>query len=166
MPTSVGMVMKKERNSMIGKANKLITYLVGQLEINKDKEFEIKEYKPKRSRNANNYAWLLLTKIADVLRLDKEEVYLDMLKHYGQSEMVSVLSEIDVKGYFKYYEKVGETVLNGKEFSHYKIFKGSSEYNSKEMAIFVDGVVQEAKQLDIDTITPAELDKLKQMWKE
>lgn len=151
---------------MIGKANKLITYLVGQLEINKDKEFEIKEYKPKRSRNANNYAWLLLTKIADVLRLDKEEVYLDMLKHYGQSEMVSVLSEIDVKGYFKYYEKVGETVLNGKEFSHYKIFKGSSEYNSKEMAIFVDGVVQEAKQLDIDTITPAELDKLKQMWKE
>lgn len=166
MPTSVGMVMKEERNLMIGKANKLITYLVGQLEINKDKEFEIKEYKPKRSRNANNYAWLLLTKIADVLRLDKEEVYLDMLKHYGQSEMVSVLSEIDVKGYFKYYEKVGETVLNGKEFSHYKIFKGSSEYNSKEMAIFIDGVVQEAKQLDIDTITPAELDKLKQMWKE
>lgn len=151
---------------MIGKANKLITYLVGQLEINKDKEFEIKEYKPKRSRNSNNYAWSLITKIADVLRLDKEEVYLDMLKHYGQSEMVSVLSEIDVKGYFKYYEKVGETVLNGKEFSHYKIFKGSSEYNSKEMAIFVDGVVQEAKQLDIDTITPVELDKLKQMWKE
>ncbi len=151
---------------MIGKANKLITYLVGQLEINKDKEFEIKEYKPKRSRNSNNYAWSLITKIADVLRLDKEEVYLDMLKHYGQSEMVSVLSEIDVKGYFKYYEKVGETVLNGKEFSHYKIFKGSSEYNSKEMAIFIDGVVQEAKQLDIDTITPVELDKLKQMWKE
>lgn len=151
---------------MVGKANKLITYLVGQLEINKDKEFEIKEYKPKRSRNSNSYAWLLITKIADVLRLDKEAVYLDMLKHYGQSEMVSVLSEIDVKGYFKYYEKVGETVLNGKEFSHYKIFKGSSEYNSKEMAIFVDGVVQEAKQLDIDTITPVELDKLKQMWKE
>lgn len=151
---------------MVGKANKLITYLVGQLEINKDKEFEIKEYKPKRSRNSNSYAWLLITKIADILRLDKEEVYLDMLKHYGQSEMVSVLSEIDVKGYFKYYEKVGETVLNGKEFSHYKIFKGSSEYNSKEMSIFIDGVVQEAKQLDIDTITPVELDKLKQMWKE
>lgn len=151
---------------MIGKANKLITYLVGQLEINKDKEFEIKEYKPKRSRNANNYAWNLITKIADVLRLDKEEVYLDMLKHYGQSEMVSVLSEIDVKGYFKYYEKVGETVLNGKEFSHYKIFKGSSEYTTSEMNIFISGIVQEAEQLDIETITPAELEKLKSMWKE
>lgn len=151
---------------MIGKANKLITYLVGQLEINKDKEFEIKEYKPKRSRNANNYAWNLITKIADVLRLDKEEVYLDMLKHYGQSEMVSVLSEIDVKGYFKYYEKVGKTVLNGKEFSHYKIFKGSSEYTTSEMNIFISGIVQEAEQLDIETITPAELEKLKSMWKE
>lgn len=149
---------------MIGKANKLITYLVGQLEINKDKEFEIKEYKPKRSRNSNNYAWSLITKIADVLRLDKEEVYLDMLKHYGQSEMVSVLSEIDVKGYFKYYEKVGETVLNGKEFSHYKIFKGSSEYDSKQMSIFIDGVVQEAKQLDIDTITENDLRLMKENW--
>ena len=151
---------------MIGKANKLITYLVGQLEINKDKEFEIKEYKPKRSRNANNYAWNLITKIADVLRLDKEEVYLDMLKHYGQSEMVSVLSEIDVKGYFKYYEKVGETVLNGKEFSHYKIFKGSSEYTTSEMNIFISGIVQEAEQLDIETLTPIEIEKLKQAWKE
>lgn len=151
---------------MVGKANKLITYLVGQLEINKDKEFEIKEYKPKRSRNANNYAWNLITKIADVLRLDKEEVYLDMLKHYGQSEMVSVLSEIDVKGYFKYYEKVGETVLNGKEFSHYKIFKGSSEYTTSEMNIFISGIVQEAEQLDIETLTPIEIEKLKQAWKE
>lgn len=151
---------------MVGKANKLITYLVGQLEINKDKEFEIKEYKPKRSRNANNYAWNLITKIADVLRLDKEEVYLDMLKHYGQSEMVSVLSEIDVKGYFKYYEKVGETVLNGKEFSHYKIFKGSSEYTTSEMNIFISGIVQEAEQLDIETLTPIEIERLKQAWKE
>jgi len=158
--------MKKERNLMVGKANKLITYLVGQLEINKDKEFEIKEYKPKRSRNANNYAWNLITKIADVLRLDKEEVYLDMLKHYGQSEMVSVLSEIDVKGYFKYYEKVGETVLNGKEFSHYKIFKGSSEYTTSEMNIFISGIVQEAEQLDIETLTPIEIERLKQAWKE
>lgn len=151
---------------MVGKANKLITYLVGQLEINKDKEFEIKEYKPKRSRNANNYAWSLITKIADALRLDKEEVYLDMLKHYGQSEMVSVLSEIDVKGYFKYYEKVGETVLNGKEFSHYKIFKGSSEYTTSEMNIFINGIVQEAEQLDIETLTPIEIERLKQAWKE
>lgn len=151
---------------MIGKANKLITYLTEQLIINKDKEFEIKEYKPKRSRNANNYAWNLITKIADVLRLDKEEVYLDMLKHYGQSEMVSVLSEIDVKGYFKYYEKVGETVLNGKEFSHYKIFKGSSEYTTSEMNIFISGIVQEAEQLDIETLTPIEIEKLKQAWKE
>lgn len=151
---------------MVGKANKLITYLVSQLEINKDKEFEIKEYKPKRSRNANNYAWSLITKIADALRLDKEEVYLDMLKHYGQSEMVSVLSEIDVKGYFKYYEKVGETVLNGKEFSHYKIFKGSSEYTTSEMNIFINGIVQEAEQLDIETLTPIEIERLKQAWKE
>ena len=147
---------------MIGTPNKLITYL---LEQDKEKRFELKEYKQKRSRNSNNYAWELITKIADAVNMSKEEVYLDMLKHYGQSEMVSVLSEIDVKGYFKYYEPAGYTELNGKEFTHYKIFKGSSEYNTKEMSTFISGIVQEAENLGIETLTPDELERLKGAWK-
>ena len=87
-----------------------------------------------------------------------------MLKDYGQSEIVSILSSINPIGYFKYYEEVGTSVLNGKEFTHYKIFKGTSEYNTKEMSIFIDGVVQEAKQLDIETKTPEEIDRLKRLW--
>ena len=110
--------------------------------------------------SANAYAWVLINKIADVLRKSKEEVYFQMLKDYGQSEFVSVLSSIDVKGYFKYYEEYGKGHVEGREFTHYKVYKGSSEFDSKEMAILIDGIVQEAKALDIETRTPAEIDEM------
>lgn len=147
---------------MIGNPLKLITYLYEQ---DKDKKFKLEEYKEKRSLNANNYAWKLITEIGNKLRKSKEEVYLQMLKDYGQQEMVSMLSSINPSGYFKYYQKVGSSVLNGKEFNHFKIFKGTSEYNTKEMSIFIDGVVQEAEQLDIPTKIPNEIARLKEMWK-
>ena len=128
-------------------------------------DFKIEEHKEKRSLNANAYAWVLITKISNVLRASKEEIYFLMLKRYGVSEVVSIVSNIDVTGYFKYYEEFGRSVLNNKEFTHYKIFKGSSEYNTKEMSILIDGIVSEAKALNIETMTPDQLALLKQEWK-
>ena len=147
---------------MIGKAEEIIKWLFNQ---DREKLFEVKEHHEKRSLNANAYAWVLITKIADVLRADKEQTYLMLLKRYGQSEIVSVLSDIDVSGYFKYYEPIATATLQGKEFTHYKIFKGTSEYNSKEMAIFIDGIVSECKEMDIETIPEAEIERLKTMWR-
>lgn len=146
---------------MVGNAIQIIQWLYNQ---DKDKRFDIKEHKEKRSLNANNYAWKLITEIANVLRKSKEEVYLEMLKSYGQCEMISIVSSVDVKGYFKYYEEAGRSFLNGKEFTHYKIYKGSSEFNTKEMSILIDGIVQEAKQLGIETMTPNQLAELKSLW--
>jgi hypothetical protein len=128
-------------------------------------DIELKEHKEKRSLNSNSYAWVLITKIADVLRANKEDVYLEMLKRYGQSEIVSVLSSIDITGYFKYYEVAGTSTLNNKEFTHYKCFKGSSEYDTREMSILVDGIVSEAKLLNIEVLPPEELENLKNSWR-
>ena len=143
---------------MIGTPIQIIQWLYDQ---EKDKKFEIKEKRAKRSLSQNSYAWELITKIGNVLRKSKEEVYLQMLKDYGQSEIVSILSSIDPKCYFKYYEKIGTGIVNNKEFTHYKIFKGSSEFDSKEMTILIDGIIQECKQLGIETLTPDEIAKLK-----
>lgn len=161
-------IFQKETSScllvsdMIGKPEAIIQWLFAQ---DREKLFEIKEHRQKRSLNANAYAWVLIGKIADVLRTSKEDVYLNMLKHYGQSEMVSVLSSIDVRGYFKYFEEVATVTLEGKQFTHYRVFKGSSEYDTREMSILIDGIVYEAKNLDIETMTPDELTRMKEMWK-
>lgn len=125
---------------------------------------KIDKYREKRSLNANAYAWKLLTEIANVVRSSKDEVYLEMLKRYGQSEIISVLAHIPIGEYVKYCEEAGESKLNGKLFKHYKVYKGSSEFDSREMSIFLDGVVSEAKEMGIQTMTPDEVARLKSLW--
>lgn len=127
---------------------------------------KIDKYRERRSLNANNYAWKLLNEIGNVLRANKEDVYLDMLKRYGQREIISVLAHVPIKDYLKYYDEAGESTLNGKLFKHYKVYKGSSEFDTREMSIFLDGVVSEAKALGIQTETPEQIAKLKSLWGE
>lgn len=44
------------------------------------------------------------------------------------------------------------------------MIKGSSEYDTAEMAHFIDSIVEEAKELGIETSTPDELERMKQEW--
>ena len=151
---------------MIDDTGKIEKFLPLIFRLDKDTVYGVKidKHREKRSLNANAYLWKLVTEIGNVLNKSKEEVYLQMLIDYGQSEMVSILSEIDVKGYFKYYKLAGTSILNGKEFNHYKIYKGSSEYDTKEMSILLNGVVQEAKNLGIKTKDDIELERLLEEW--
>lgn len=133
----------------------------------KDKlSIEIKPYRQHRSLNANAYAWKLIGEIADIMRAGKDEVYLFMLKRYGQSELISVLSHVPIGNYVKYYEEAGESKLNGKMFKHYRVYKGSSEFDTREMSILIDGVVSEAKELGIQTETPNQIAEMKARWGE
>lgn len=127
---------------------------------------KVDQHREKRSLNANNYAWALISKIADALRASKDDIYLKMLKHYGTSEVVSVVGHIPIERYVKYCEYFGESILKGKRFVHYKVFKGSSDFDSREMSIFIDGIVSEAQELGIQTKTPAEIANLKSLWGE
>lgn len=127
---------------------------------------KIDKYRAKRSLNANNYAWKLITDIGNATRQSKDDVYLLMLKRYGQSDMVSAVAEVPAHHYFKYYEEAGESVLKGKLFKHYRVYKGSSEFDTKEMSIFIDGVVSEAKDLGIQTDTPEQIARMKDLWGE
>ena len=140
--------------------------LVDEMNTLEKLSIEIKPYREKRSLNSNAYAWVLIGKIADIVRAGKDEIYLKMLKRYGQSDLISVLSHIPVEHYFKYYEEAGESKLNGKLFTHYRVYKGSSDFDSREMSIFIDGVVSEAKDLGIQTETPDEIARLKALWGE
>jgi len=130
------------------------------------------KYRKKRSLDANAYLWVLCTKIAEAISVpeavvSKDEIYEEMLQKYGylyQDEEgyipVTVKAGVDmskITGHWKFYKS------NGK-FDSYLMIKGSSEYDSAEMAHFIDAVVQEAKELDIETLPPAELERMKAAW--
>jgi hypothetical protein len=132
--------------------------------IGVDVSVEVKKWREKRSLTQNAYAWVLITKIAQCISppMSKEDVYVDMLKHYGQGGMVTVIKDKadDILRAFDYYEITGEKEAKGKAFLTVKVFVGSSKYDSGEMATFIDGIVQVAKDLKIETMTPQEIARL------
>ena len=143
---------------MTGDSKSIIQWLWDQ---DKEKIFEIKELKKHRTLSQNSYVWKLINEIANKVNKSKDEVYLEMLKSYGQSEVVSMKSNINPNGYFKYFEEIGTGYVNGNEFTHYRIFKGSSEYDTLEMKYLIDGVIQEAENLDIPTLTKEQIEKMR-----
>jgi hypothetical protein len=147
---------------MVGKADEVIKWLLNQ---DREKLFEIKPYRQKRSLNANAFFWHICNEMANVLRTSKEEVYLEMLKRYGQCEVISVLAEIDISRICKYYEEIGRARLQGKDFIHYRCFIGSSEYDTREMSILIDGTISEAKELGIETLPSTAIERIKAQWK-
>jgi hypothetical protein len=136
----------------------------------KDEKLAVKidKHRNRRSTNANNYAWLLISKIAEKMYppMNKNEVYLEMLKRYGQGTTISALTDKlpDVERELDYWEQIGTGKVNGKDFTHLRMWVGSSKYSSSEMNIFISGIVDEAKELNIETMTPDELSKMVGEW--
>lgn len=154
-----------------------ITVEVGQIDENLKKlelekvdcDIEIKKYREKRSLNSNSYCWVLIEKLAQKMKLSKDEVYLKMLRDYGtiatdsdgEKIIFSVKASVDVSKYFKYFKFLGDS--KDWKFKHYFVIKGSSEYDRKEMILFLDGIIETCKDLEIETMTPSEIEKLNKM---
>ena len=134
-----------------------------ELQLSELNEFIDKLLNPKKHRtlSQNAYLWKLVNEIGNKVGKSKEEIYEEMLIDYGQSTLVSILSEINPNGYLKYYRVFGKGSVNGKEFTHYKVYKGSSEYNTIEMKVLLDGVIHECEQLGIPTLTEEEISKMR-----
>ena len=143
---------------MIGNTKAIIEYLFNQ---DKDKLYEIKEHRAKRTLTQNAYYWVLVNELANCLRKSKEEVHFDLLRDYSQVALVTLKSNVDIKGYIRYYEFERETIISNVKFNIYKVYKGSSEMDKKEFSILLDGLIQEAQQQGIPTLTPNEIAKLR-----
>lgn len=161
----ITLIAPKEEEGNMEPLNELLNN--GKLKVAK-----IDNKKKKRSLNANNYAWQLMTKIAQVLRTSVDEVYEEMLRRYGTNVTddegklitMSIPAGADISGLGIHCAYIGKGIAGGKEFDHYRLIKGSSQYNTKEMAILIDGIVSEATDLKIPTMTPSEIERLKSSW--
>jgi hypothetical protein len=124
------------------------------------------QYREKRSLDANAYLWVLLQKLAEMLRTDKWSVYLQMLKRYGQFTYIVVKPGAveAVKKQWRECEEIGEIEVNGTKAVQMLCYYGSSNYDAKEMSVLIDGVVSECQELGIETLPPAELQRIKEQW--
>lgn len=134
---------------------------------------KIEKYREKRSLDANAYFHVLVGKIADVIGISKNRCKNMLICRYGQMEIlddapVVIHSNVPI-------EKMAEQQLlhcdpvdcytdGDAEMVIYQVYRGSHTYDTKEMSILIDGTVQEAKDLDIETMPPDELERMMEAY--
>ena len=135
-------------------------------------EVTIKKFREKRSLNANNYFHKLVDEIAAKQRLSHAEVHNQLIADYGcVDEGVENLIMNDKVEWLKleilHLRPTTKTRVmdNGELYRVYIVMRGSHTYDTLEMSRLIDGTVNEAKQLGIETLTPDELKRMKEAWK-
>lgn len=133
---------------------------------------EVKEYRERRSLDANAYFHVLVGKIAEVMNLGFEEVKTNLVVEYGAVARdadgfkvgFKLPESVDVSQIYRYVKLFDTRVENGKTFNCYIVFKHTHTLDSKEMSRLIDGAIYEAKNLGIETATPQELSRMKEEW--
>lgn len=140
-------------------------------------DIRIKKYRRRRSLDANAYFHVLVDKLADKLGISKPRCKNLMIGRYGQPFFVDkaetaeavIKTNIPVSQMMEnesvHCMPCGSKTEDGKELTFYKIFRGSSSYDTKEMSILIDGTVNECKEQGIETLPPEELERMLSKWK-
>ena len=145
---------------MIGQPLKLIEFLYLQ---EKEKLFEVKEYKKKRNNNQNSRYWKLINELSLKLRISVEKLHFEMLKNYSQRYEILVPADKEIRG-IEYYEKKSKIIKDGKEYIVYHVYTPSHELKTDEFAILLDGLIEECKNQGIETRTPEEIKRDEVMY--
>ena len=135
---------------------------------------EIKPYRKKRSLDANAYYWVLLTKLAKVMNTSNAEMHNLMLIHYGEPIYMTVPDTEDaekkVMQATEYHLMPTSQVrqgLDGIVYRKYKLLRGSSTYDTSEMARLIDGLITSCKEAGLtasEIATPDEKRLLKERY--
>lgn len=136
---------------------------------NKPLRVKFEVVRPKRSLDANAYTWVLCDKIADAVRSSKELIYKNAVREVGvwsdvavhRKDLAAFISAWESQG-IGYQTEVHDSKL--KDCNKVRVYLGSSKYDSKQMSKLIDWLVDEAKELDIETLTPDELQRMKKAW--
>ena len=133
---------------------------------------ECKKWRQKRSYDANAYLWVLIDKIAQKTRQKPADVYRHAIKDIaGNSTIVCVqnkakeilMQQWQAKGLGWQVDDMGESKLEG--CSVLRLYYGSSVYDTQQMSALLDSVIDDAKELGIETLTPYELEGMVSQWR-
>lgn len=139
----------------------------------KDKEIsvDIKQYRQKRSLSANAYFHVLVDKIAAALKQSHTEVHNWLIAEYGYVDKtlnnVILNDEINWKKIDVIHLRpttATREMDNGSLYRVYWVMRGSHTYDTSEMSRLIDGTIEEAKALGIETLSPDEIERMKAAW--
>lgn len=154
----------------------------GHIDSIKDKPLRItvKQWKEKRSLDANAYYWVLLSKLAEAMKISNPRAHNLMLRRYGQNMTIDgagayiripnteKAEEIALEASEYHIRPTSEVVTgnNGVNYRTYVMLMGSSQYDTAEMSHLIDGLVSECREVGIETATPDELRHMLEMYEQ
>jgi hypothetical protein len=161
-----GWLMARPVREDMGKAMALVRK-------HKDKLYnlEVKEHRKKRSLDANAYAWVLINKLAEVMRIPPVEVYRQAIQDIsGNSEVLPIKEEAveqfkqawSCHGLGWICKDMGRSRIPG--YHNLMVYYGSSVYTVQQMNALIENLVQDCKALDIEVMSERERSLLLEEW--
>lgn len=146
----------------------------------KEIDIKLKQHREKRSLDANAYYWCLLTKLAKIHGWSNAEAHNRMLRDYGQYERVegqliavplpdTDQTEREILNKMEYHLALSPkiAIMKGQTKRIYLLLRGSSTYNTEEMARLISGLIDECRWSgipDSEIMTPFEKQKLYEQY--
>ena len=134
-------------------------------------DLEVREHRQKRSLDANAYCWVLINKIADAMRITPKEIYRQAIQNIGGNYEIIPIKEEAAERFRQIWESqglgwpcvdMGKSKIQG--YRNLRAYYGSSTYDTRQMSMLIDNLVQDCKALDIETLPPEKLALLMDGW--
>ena len=131
---------------------------------------KIDRYREKRSLDANAYCFVLIGKLAEKLKIPKEDIYRAAIKEIGGNYEVVCVKDEALEKLCKGWAHNGlgwqtdtmPSKIDG--CTNVILYYGSSTYDTAQMSRLIDIIVQDCKEHGIDTRTPNEIAKMLSLW--
>lgn len=125
----------------------------------------------KRSLDANAYCWVLISKLAGKLNITKTEVYRSAIKEIGGNCDTVCVQDKAVNSLREGWERNGigwqtdkfPSKIDG--CTNVVLYYGSSTYDVAQMSRLINIILQECRQLGIETKSQEEIDSLLTSWR-
>lgn len=158
---------------MTGSASECIQYLLEQIKVKPDVQWEVKEHRQKRSLDSNAYFHTLCNQLAKKMTPPWSMAHMKnhLITSYG-------CPEYDDEGNMVYLKaNIPAEKMQELEYLHclpvkyesdnvifYRVYRGSHTYNSLEMSHLIAGTVDECQAVGIETATPEMIAQMQAAW--
>lgn len=136
----------------------------------KEGDYSLSPAKKPRSKDANALAWTLMDKIAAEMRMSKEEVYRNTIRDIGGNCEYVCIKDTAFESLKRRWERNGlgwqvdmmPSTIKGCVVA--VLYYGSSAYDTKQMSVFIDRLVQDCRALGIETPADERINSLLEEW--
>ena len=157
-----------------GDALQIISLVSTKATINPDALYDLTLHKEKRSLDSNSYFHKLCDLLRQKLGISMARCKNQLITDYGQimylEDGVPLIYKTNAPPEYTqeleepHLKLVKTSVENDKEVYFYRMYRGSSTYNTAEMSQLIAGTVADCKDQGIETATPAEIAHMQELW--